>query len=60
MFAGGHGSGGDLAGLSQLVNLLDDAQKFDAAQLDSETLKVEIQFYYQNHHRPLLSSDDVQ
>lgn len=60
MFAGGFGSGGSSAGLSQTVNLLGGAQNFGAANLDAGTLQVEIKFYYQNYYSFFLSTDEAQ
>ena len=60
MFAGGDGSGGALAGLTQTINLLGGAQNFGGAQLDAGTLKVEIKFYYQNYYNYWLSTDSAQ
>lgn len=60
MFAGGWGSGGSLASLTQTVNILGGAQGFAVADLDAGKLKVEITFYYQNYYYWALSTDTSQ
>ena len=59
-FSGGYGFGGGLASLFQKVNLIAGLENFSTAQLDTCTLKVEPQFYYQDYVVWYLADDDAQ